>query len=208
LTASGGPFLNKSINNVKKIDVLRHPVWQMGVKITVDSATMMNKGLEVIEAHHLFNLSADAIKVVVHPEALCHSLVQFADGTLLAQLSSPDMKLPIQYALTAPRRTPSLVKYLEIDKVKKLTFLPPDFRKFPCLKCAYDALKIGKSMPAVLNAANEELVKLFLEDKVKFNEIATTLKSVMNRHKPKKGNINLYLEYAKWSKEMVRSLVC
>jgi len=208
LTASGGPFLNKNTNNVKKSDVLKHPVWRMGKKITVDSATMMNKGLEVIEAHHLFHLPADRIKVVIHPQALCHSLVQFIDGTLLAQVSTPDMKLPIQYALTAPHRLRAPVKYLNIKKVETLSFQAPDFKNFSCLKLAYDALRKDKSMPAVLNAANAEVVKLFLEDKLKFNEIPKVIRKVMSRHSPKKGGIKFYLAAEQWARETVRSLVC
>ena len=208
LTASGGPFLNRSIHNVKKIDVLNHPIWRMGTKVTVDSATMMNKGLEVIEAHHLFGLPAKEIKVVIHPEAICHSLVQFIDGTLLAQLSTPDMRLPIQYALTSPARLASRPKYLEIDKIKCLTFQAPNYRKFPCLRLAYEALNIGKSMPAVLNAANAEAVKLFLEDKLKFNEIASTITEVMKKHIAKKGSIKDYMQAENWARDNVRSLVC
>jgi len=208
LTASGGPFLNRPIRNARKADVLKHPVWKMGAKITVDSATMMNKGLEVIEASYLFDLPPDKIKVVIHPEALCHSLVQFIDGSLIAQLSIPDMKLPIQYALTAPRRISSLVKPLDLTKKTNLRFMKPNYRKFPCLKHAYEALKIGKSMPAVLNAANEEAVKYFLEGRLKFNEIAGVIKKVMAKHTPRKGDIYAYLKAATWSKEMVRSLVC
>lgn len=208
LTASGGPFLNKPLDRVKKSDVLKHPVWKMGTKITVDSASMMNKGLEVIEAHHLFGLPPDKIKVVIHPEAICHSLVQFVDGSLLAQLSTPDMKLPIQYALTAPKRLFSSVKCLDIKEVKNLRFSPPNFKKFPCLKYAYDALKRGKSMPAVLNAANEEAVKLFLENKIKFNEISKIIKKVLKTHIPKKGSIRDYIRAEKWTREYIRSLVC
>lgn len=208
LTASGGPFFNKSLKNISKADVLNHPVWKMGAKITVDSATMMNKGLEVIEAHHLFDVPPEKIKVTIHPEALCHSLVQFVDGTLIAQFSSPDMKLPIQYALTAPKRAPSGVKYLDLTKVKNLKFLPPNFKKFPCLQYAYDALKIGKSMPAVLNAANEEAVKFFLQDKLEFNEIPKVINKIMHKHTPKKGGISYYLEAEEWSRQHVRSLVC
>ncbi len=207
LTASGGPFLNKPINHVRKSDVLNHPIWKMGAKITVDSATMMNKGLEVIEAHHLFGFPPDMITVVIHPEAICHSMVQFVDGTLLAQLSTPDMRLPIQYALTAPKRLPSLVKALDITTVKKLTFLPPDHKKFPCLRLAYEALKIGKSMPAVLNAANEEAVKLFLEDKLKFKRIAEVIRYVMTKHVAKKGTVSSYREAEEWSRQMVRSII-
>lgn len=203
LTASGGPFLNRKIKNVKKTDVLKHPVWKMGRKITVDSATMMNKGLEVIEAHHLFGLPLEKIKVAIHPEALCHSLVQFIDGSIICHLSTPDMRLPIQYALTAPDRLPSKIKYLDINKVKSLNFFSPDFKKFPCLGLAYEALKVGKSMPAVLNGANAEAVKLFLEDKIEFNEIPAIINKTMTNHTPKKGNIKDYLEAEKWAREFV-----
>lgn len=208
LTASGGPFLYRSLAGVKKSDVLKHPVWKMGTKITVDSASMMNKGLEVIEAHHLFDLPPEKIRVVIHPEAICHSLVQFTDGTYLGQLSTPDMKLPIQYALTAPRRLPSQVKYLDIANVKNLTFLRPDFKKFPCLKYAYDAIAVGKSMPAVLNATNEEAVKLFLDDKLKFNEISKVIKKVLKKHHAKKGTIQDYIKAEIWARDYTRSLVC
>lgn len=207
LTASGGPFLKKSIRNVKKHDVLTHPIWKMGAKITVDSATMMNKGLEVIEAHHLFHMPPERIKVVIHPEAICHSLVQFIDGTMLAQLSTPDMKLPIQYSLTAPERRASCVKYLDITEVKNLGFMRPDLKKFPCLSFAYRALAEGKSMPAVLNAANEEAVRLFLEDKIRFHRIPYIIKKVMEKHKPKKGSIKDYIAWATWAKQTVRSLL-
>ncbi len=207
LTASGGPFLNRSLKNVTKNDVLKHPVWKMGSKITVDSATMMNKGLEVIEASRLFDLPPKKIDVLIHPEAICHSLVQFKDGTCLAQLSVPDMKLPIQYALTAPNRFNSLVPSLDLARVKKLTFLKPDHRRFPCLKFAFEALRIGKSMPAILNAANESAVKLFLEDKIKFNEIPRIINRIMNLHKPYKGDIFAYIQAEDWARKMVQQLV-
>lgn len=207
LTASGGPFLHRSTKRVRKKDVLKHPVWNMGAKITVDSATMMNKGLEVIEAHHLFGFPPEKIDVVIHPEALCHSLVQFVDGTLLGQMSTPDMRLPIQYALTAPKREKSEVTYLDIN-ARSMTFFPPDFRKFPCLGFAYDALKTGKSMPAVLNAANEEAVRLFLNDRIKFQEIPRIIKWVMKNHKPQKGSIAAYRKAEQWSRNMVRNYVC
>ncbi len=208
LTASGGPFLKRSVRNVRKEEVLRHPVWKMGRKITVDSATMMNKGLEVIEARHLFDFPAEMIKIVIHPEAICHSLVQFKDGTLLAQLSTPDMKLPIQYALTAPHRLPSATVYLDISKVKSMTFMPPDARKFPCLRLAYTALGISKTMPAVMNTANEEVVKLFLEDIIKFHEIPEIIEEVMNEHEPVNGGIDHYLEAIDWAKKKVRAIAC
>jgi len=205
LTASGGPFLKRSIKNVRKEDVLRHPVWKMGRKITVDSATMMNKGLEVIEAHHLFDFPASMIKVVIHPEAICHSLVQFKDGTMLAQMSTPDMKLPIQYALTAPHRLPSLTPYLDISKVKTLTFLAPDTKKFPCLHLAYSALETGKTMPAVINTANEEAIKLFLDDSIKFHEIPEIIENIMAKHQPVDGDLSHYLDAINWVREQVRS---
>ncbi|MEO0162075.1 MAG: 1-deoxy-D-xylulose-5-phosphate reductoisomerase [candidate division WOR-3 bacterium] len=207
LTASGGPFLKKSIQDVRKEEVLRHPIWSMGKKITVDSATMMNKALEVIEAHHLFGIAPDKIKVVIHPEAICHSLVQFVDGSLIGQLSLPDMRLPIQYALTAPEKRPSLVKALELDKIKQLTFLTPDCKKFPGLNLAYEALKIGKSMPAVLNGANEEAVKAFLNDKLKFQEIPVMIKKAMKAHVPVAGGIEEYAKAEIWARNFVADLI-
>jgi len=208
LTASGGPLLHRSIRNVRKKDVLNHPVWNMGAKITVDSATMMNKGLEVIEAHHLFDFPVEKIDVVIHPEALCHSLIQFTDGTLLAQISTPDMRLPIQYALTAPHRAKSTVKNLNIGKTRRMTFLPPNYRKFPCLKLAYDALKIGGSMPAVLNATNDVAVRLFLEGRITFQHIPKIIRHVMKKHRPRTGGITVYKEAEKWAQNMVRQYVC
>ncbi len=205
LTASGGPFLKRSLKNVRKSDVLKHPVWNMGKKITVDSATMMNKALEIIEAHHLFSIPPEKIKVVIHPEAICHSLVQFIDGTLIGQFSRPDMKLPIQYALTAPQRMPSLVKSIALDKIKQLNFLTPDYKKFLGLNLAYDALRIGKSMPAVLNGANEAAVKAFLDDKLKFQDITTIIKKAMSAHNPVSGGIEEYRQAEIWAKEFVRT---
>ncbi len=205
LTASGGPFLTRSIRNVKKSDVLRHPVWSMGKKITVDSATMMNKALEIIEAHHLFGIQPDKIKVVIHPEAICHSLVQFVDGTLIGQFSRPDMKLPIQYALTTPERKPSIVTPLELDRIRHLNFLSPDYKKFSGLKLAYEALRIGKSMPAVLNGANESAVRLFLDDKLKFQEIPEVIKRAMSAHTPVRGGIEEYKKAEIWAANFVRS---
>jgi 1-deoxy-D-xylulose-5-phosphate reductoisomerase len=168
---------------------------------------MMNKGLEVIEAHHLFHMPLERIKVVIHPEAICHSLIQFTDGTLIAQLSTPDMKLPIQYSLTSPKRLRSPVKCLDMNTVKRLDFLRPDFKKFPCLLFAYEALKAGKSMPSVLNAANEEAVRLFLENKIKFYRIPHIIKKVMDKHRPQKGSIKDYIAWAAWAKQTARSLV-
>jgi len=209
LTASGGPFLNRNwgdLRNITPADAINHPTWQMGPKISVDSATLMNKGLEVIEAHHLFQMPPDRIKVVVHPEAICHSLVQFIDGTMMAQLSTPDMKLPIQHSLIAPRRRRSLVKCLDINRIENLEFIRPDFKKFPCLLFAYEALKVGKSMPAVLNAANEEAVRLFLENRIEFRQIPQIIKKVMDKHRPQTGAIKDYIAWAAWAKNKARSL--
>jgi 1-deoxy-D-xylulose-5-phosphate reductoisomerase len=207
LTASGGPFLNRDIHRARKSDVLNHPVWKMGQKITVDSATMMNKGLEIIEAHHLFGLPPEKIKVVIHPEAICHSMVQFVDGSIKAQFSYPDMKLPIQYALTLPDRQPGLVRHIDMGHFQKLSFLEPDFRKFPALGLSYRALKTGKSMPAVLNAANAEAVKLFLEDRIKFSEITGVIEKTLKAHYPVKGDINHYIAQEKWAHKFVRSII-
>ena len=206
LTATGGPFLHRPIHNVNRKEVLKHPVWKMGKKITVDSATMMNKGLEVIEAHYLFDLPPEKIKIVIHPEALCHSLVQFVDGGILCQLSTPDMRLPIQYALTAPDRLPSKITYLDIKNIDTIHFSAPNNKKFPCLKLAYKALTIGKSMPTVLNGANAEAVKLFLEDRIKFDEIPAFIAKTMNQHKPCSGTIDNYIEAEKWAREYVQSM--
>jgi 1-deoxy-D-xylulose-5-phosphate reductoisomerase len=206
LTSSGGPFFKRSMHNVTKKDVLKHPVWKMGQKITVDSATMMNKGLEVIEAHHLFGMPPDKIRVVIHPEALCHSFVEFIDASIIGQFSHPDMRLPIQYALTAPYRSPACIKYLDIGNLKAIHFIPPDKKKFPCLEYAYDALKIGRSMPAVLNAANEASVRLFLAGKLKFSRIAKVIRKVMQLHKPHHGTIEEYREAEAWSQETVRRM--
>lgn len=204
LTASGGPFLNRSIKNVSRKDVLKHPVWNMGKKITVDSATMMNKALEIIEAHHLFQIPADKITVVIHPEAICHSLVQFVDGSILGQFSHPDMKLPIQYALTTPARYRSLVKPIKLDKIRQLTFLTPDYNKFPSIKFAYRALKIGKSMPAVLNGANESAVQEFLSNRLRFEEISGVIKKTMDVHKPVAGGIEDYRRAEMWARQFVK----
>lgn len=204
LTASGGPFLNRSIKNVSRADVLNHPVWNMGKKITVDSATMMNKALEIIEAHHLFQIPVDKITVVIHPEAICHSLVQFVDGSILGQFSHPDMKLPIQYALTTPARYRSLVRPIKLDKIRQLTFLTPDSNKFPSIRFAYQALKTGKSMPAVLNGANESAVQEFLSENLRFEDIPVVIKRTMDVHKPVAGDIEDYRRAEMWARQFAR----
>src|SRR4030042_3385113 len=183
LTASGGPFLNhdmESLKNVTVTEALRHPTWDMGDKITIDSATMMNKGLEAIEAHWLFNLPKEKIKVIVHLKSIIHSMVEFIDGSIKAQLSTPDMRLPIQYALTYPYRLESEFVKTHLAKLHKLTFFEPDLNKFECLKLAYEVLEIGGAAPCILNAANEPAVDKFLKNKIKFLEIPTAIKKALN----------------------------
>ena len=186
LTASGGPFYRsrKKHARITADDALAHPTWIMGKKITIDSATLMNKGLEAIEAHHLFSVPLDKIEIVIHPQSIIHSMVEFADMSVLAQMSNPDMRLPIQYALTWPLRRSSSLKPLDLFKVRSLEFGRPDFRKFPCLALALDAGKTGGTMPAVMNAANEIAVRAFLERRIPFTAIAQTVEKVMRRHKP------------------------
>lgn len=174
LTASGGPFRELPKDRFAQItvaDALKHPTWSMGRKITIDSASMMNKGLEVIEAHFLFRVPYDQIQVVVHPKSIIHSMVQFQDGNLMAQLGVPDMKIPIQCALTWPERKPLKTGRLDLAQIAELRFYPPDFERFPCLQLAYDAGRMGGTAPAVLNAANEVLVAAFLEEQIAFLDI-------------------------------------
>lgn len=182
LTASGGPFRNASLDDMSTVtreQALNHPNWVMGPKITIDSATMMNKGLEVIEAHWLFNASADQIDVVVHPQSIIHSMVEYNDGSVLAQLGNPDMRTPIAYGLGFPNRLESGVSSLDLVKIGRLDFLPPDFERFPCLRLAYDALRAGGTAPAILNAVNEIAVEAFLADRIGFMDIPSMIASVL-----------------------------
>lgn len=175
ITASGGPFLGKKLHQLKKVSkekALRHPNWSMGAKITIDSATLMNKGLEVIEAVHLFDLPQSKVDVVVHPQSIIHSLVEWKDGAVLAQLGVPDMKIPIQYALTFPKRVNFVSEPLDLTKVSQMTFLPPDRETFGCLATCEQAINMGGLYPAAVNGANEEAVNLFLNDKIDFLDIA------------------------------------
>jgi 1-deoxy-D-xylulose-5-phosphate reductoisomerase len=184
LTASGGPFRERPADTfaaITKADALKHPTWVMGEKITIDSATLMNKGLEVIEAHQLFGVDFDRVKVVVHPSSIVHSLVQFRDGSLMAQLGCPDMCVPILYALAHPERLALETPRLDLASVGKLEFFPPDFGKFPCLRLAYEAGRRGGTAPAVLNAANEAVVDFFLRDRVPFARIPAILEEVLGR---------------------------
>ncbi len=174
LTCSGGPFKNYSKKELKKVGikkVLSHPVWKMGPKITVDSATLMNKGFEVLEAHYLFRIPIEKIKVLIHPECIVHSMIEFQDGNIKALLSVPDMKIPIQYAIFHPKRLSGLFESLDLIKIKNLSFFEPNMEKFPCLKIAYWAGKIGKTMPAALVFADEIAVKKFLNNEIKFLDI-------------------------------------
>jgi 1-deoxy-D-xylulose-5-phosphate reductoisomerase len=184
LTASGGPFLNRSAEDLKNVTIaeaLNHPNWKMGNKITIDSATMMNKGLEVIEAHWLFNLPKEKIEVLIHPQSIIHSMVEFVDSAIKAQLSCPDMKIPIQYALTYPRRLNSSFVNTNFPQIHKLTFFEPDFVKFPCLKLAYEAIGTGGTAPCTLNAANEIAVGLFLKGRIGYLQIPDIIKSVLDK---------------------------
>ncbi len=182
LTASGGPFLQldkKEFENVSVEAALKHPKWKMGNKITIDSATLMNKGLEVIEAHWLFNLPPEKIEVLIHPQSIIHSMVEFVDGSIKAQLGVPDMKIPIQYALTYPERAVSLYNRVNFPELKEMTFFKPDMEKFECLGLAFTALQRGGNVPAILNAANEIAVELFLQKKIKFSNIPVLIKQAM-----------------------------
>jgi 1-deoxy-D-xylulose-5-phosphate reductoisomerase len=186
LTASGGPLLNKSKTALRRISissVLKHPRWKMGKKITVDSATLMNKGLEFIEAMFLFNVGWDKIKILVHPEALIHSMVEFVDGVVLAQLSATDMRIPIQYALSYPERLNSSLSRLDFYRLKSLNFRRPDTLKFPCLGLAYQAAKELGTLPAVMNAANEIAVEEFLKERLSFIMIPEVVARVMRKHR-------------------------
>ena len=185
LTASGGPFLNTSKEMLQKVSVeqaLNHPNWKMGNKVTIDSATLMNKGLEVIEARWLFGTPPEKIDVVIHPQSIIHSMVEFIDGSVKAQLGVPDMKIPIQYALTYPERAASNFARIDFPKLREMTFFPPDLERFQCLQLAYDALNEGGTMPAALNAANEVAVKRFLEGKISFLQIPETICRTMEHH--------------------------
>lgn len=184
ITASGGPFRGKKIDELRNVTVkeaLNHPRWSMGKKISIDSATLMNKGLEVIEAHFLFDLDYNNIEVAVHPESIVHSMVQYKDGSIIAQLSVADMRLPIQYALNYPLRKKSVIDKLDLFKVAALTFEKPDIDTFKPLKLAYEAGKIGGTMPAILNAANEAAVDLFMKDNIKFLDIGNILEECMSK---------------------------
>lgn len=211
LTASGGSFRDRSLkelHNVTVADALNHPNWSMGRKITIDSATLMNKGLEVIEARWLFDLEPGRIDVVIHPQSIIHSMVEFVDGAVLAQMSLPDMKGPISYALAYPERIGSAVKPLDLASLGQLTFENPDYERFPCLGLAYEALKAGGTMPAVLNAANEAAVDAFLSGAIAFLGIASIISDVMEAHTPGPGDsIGDVMEALRWGRERAEALI-
>jgi len=210
LTASGGPFLNKnkaSFANVTVKEALNHPNWKMGDKITIDSASMMNKGLEIIEAYWLFGVEKEKIEVVIHPQSIIHSMVQYVDGSIKAQLGLPDMKLPIQYALTYPDRLTNKFPRLNLAQIGNLTFFSPDLEKFECLMLAYNALSIGGTAPCIMNAANEIAVNKFLNGKIKFSHIpqliSTALEKIENH---RSSDIDAIFECDKETREFVMAL--
>lgn len=209
LTASGGPFLNytkKQLRDITLRQSLNHPKWNMGKKITIDSATLMNKGFEIIEAHYLFNIPVDNIDVVIHPQCVIHSMVEFVDGSILAQIGAVDMRIPIQYALSYPERLNNNLPRINITHLKDLKFYEPDIHTFPCLNYARHAVKVGGTLPAVLSASSEFAVEAFLNNKIKFLHIQKIVKKVMGLHKVNKspGLIEI-LNAEKWAKETAKN---
>lgn len=207
LTASGGPFRTldaSELGEVRPDQALRHPTWSMGAKITIDSATLMNKALEVIEARWLFGVDPDRIDVVIHPQSIVHSMVELIDGSIIAQLGPPDMRLPIQYALTYPARAAGRARTLDVAHLGALTFEPPDVGKFPALRLGYEAVRAGRTMPCVLSAANEEAVRLFLEGRIGLLDIPALVEDAMASHDPvdprTPGEV---LEADRWAREHV-----
>ena len=210
LTASGGPLYNLTTSALKDVsveDALNHPNWKMGKKVTIDSATLMNKGLEVIEARWLFGIPTDKIEIVIHPQSYVHSMVQFIDGTILAQLSEHDMKIPIQFALFYPERANNNYTRLDFARISQLTFKKPNFTKFSCIKLAYKALDINGTMPAVLNGANEIAVNAFLNKKINITDIPLIIQNIMKEHKAMPNpSINDILDADCWARQRALSL--
>ena len=211
LTASGGPFRCYSVEELARVrldQALSHPNWTMGRKITIDSATMMNKGLEVIEAHWLFDLPAERISVQVHPESIVHSMVEYIDGAVIAQLGIPDMKTPIAYALSYPERIPLNLPPLDLCKLGALHFAEPDLSRFPCLEIAYAVLRCGGTAPAVMNAANEVAVEAFLDQRIGFMDIADIIKRVLDVHQPRSvDSLVQVMEADGWARRQAAKLV-
>ncbi len=210
LTASGGPFRGKNEEYLKTVtveDALKHPSWSMGKKITIDSATLMNKGLEVIEAKFLFDIEPEQIEVIVHPQSIVHSGVEFIDHSTIAQMGHPDMRVPIQFALFYPNRVENSYKSLSLSEIATLTFEKPDLSTFKCLSLAYEALRVEGTMPAVLNASNEICVKLFLDKKISFLEIGNINERVMLNHTPVEiDSVETILQVEKWAKNIAEEL--
>jgi len=210
LTASGGPFLKRDLATFDDVTIeaaLAHPTWRMGNKISIDSATMMNKGLEVIEAHHLFSMPADRIDILIHPQSIVHSMVEYVDGSIVAQLSTTDMKFPIQYALLYPERVVAPFARLDLAKIRSLDFLPVDPHRFPAVELAYASLRAGGSAPAVLNAANEVAVERFLAGELPFTGIVEVVSRVLDRHLGEVaaiGTVEDALEWDAWARNETR----
>jgi 1-deoxy-D-xylulose-5-phosphate reductoisomerase len=211
LTASGGPlwnFTREQLQDVSPERALQHPNWKMGSKITIDSATLMNKGLEVVEARWLFDIPDAQIEVLVHRESIIHSLVEYRDRSVIAQLGLPDMRTPISYALRYPERMPLELPSLDLTEIGKLTFFKPDHDRFPCLRLAYDALQVGGTMPATMNAANEVAVEAFLQSGIRFLDIPDIIRSTMEAHTPRQiDGLDDALEADRWAREKAESLV-
>jgi len=210
LTASGGPFRKFSLNemeNIKVKDALNHPNWEMGPKITIDSSTMMNKGLEYIEAKWLFGIETP-VEIIVHAQSIIHSMIEFVDTSIIAQLGIPDMRVPIAYALTYPDRFECNLPSLDLATMENLTFEAPDFDRFPCLQLAFDAMEMGQTMPAVLNAANEIAVQAFLDELIPYKDIAELIRMVMHNHIPAKLNeLQDVLDADQWAREETKKLI-
>ena len=211
LTASGGPFRRASLEEMRRArpaEALKHPTWQMGPKITIDSATMMNKGFEVIEACWLFGVKPSQVRIVVHPQSTIHSMVEFEDGSVLAQLGVTDMRLPIQYALTYPERLPTDLPFLDLENAMNLEFHPPDLERFPCVGFAYQAIETGGTAPAVLNAANEIAVAAYLEERIGFLQIPEVIGETLERHERREASdLETVLAADAWAREEAQKLV-
>jgi 1-deoxy-D-xylulose-5-phosphate reductoisomerase len=213
LTASGGPFRtlpSEKFSQITVQDALQHPNWRMGRKITIDSATLMNKGLEVIEARWLFNVDVDQVDVVVHPQSIVHSLVEFVDGAVIAQLGIHDMRIPIAYALNYPERLPNSLPSLDLAQVGTLTFEPPDLERFPCLRLGFEAIRTSGTVPAVLNAANEMTVEAFLNERIPFTDIPHVIEETLQRHDARSlvdGDIDVILEADRWARGTAASII-
>ena len=211
LTASGGPFRETSSNQLRHMtpeQALKHPNWTMGNKVTIDSATMMNKGLEVIEAKCFFELELKNIEIVVHAESIIHSMVEFVDGSMLAQLGVPDMRVPIQYALTYPDRLENPADRLDFSQIRQFNFEPPDFKRFPCLDLAYTAAEVGGTLPTVLSSSDEVVVDAFLNRQIGFMDIPAIIRRAMDLHDVVyEAELDQILEINRWTREITRKII-